>query len=264
MIPSEKKEGSPKESLRSAMRVVAVLGDVHGDWDAVLNACEQARAKGAVALVQVGDLGWSARLLAKVEAAPACLPVYAIEGNHEDFGFLGDLSRTRTMAPSLSFVGRGDVRNIGGWRIGFLGGAESVDKAYRKTRFSASTVSGEYLWWEEERVGAGDADRLISNARDGIDLLVTHSPPDCTIRQHFPPEGLRMFGLDPAKWTDPSALRVEACWKHLGCPPLICGHMHRAVTDGPVRILDINELTLVAATTISEPTAPSPESPRNQ
>lgn len=221
---------------------ICLLGDVHGDWRAVVMASLEARERGAAALIQVGDMGWSAGLLDRAKAMPPALPVYAIDGNHEDFGWLNTVTRGQTtqLAPNLTFVARGDVLTIAGRRVAFLGGAESVDKAWRKTRFQAPDLPGEYLWWPEERTSAGHVAQLAAAAP--VDLLVTHSPPDSIIRKHFPPEGLRMFGLDPAKWTDPSALNVEAVWNALGRPPLVCGHMHRPVRDDRITILDINEM----------------------
>jgi predicted phosphodiesterase len=231
----------------SVERTIALLGDVHGDWSAVVLAAQEAKREGASALIQVGDLGWSASLLERAQNVPACLPVYAIDGNHEDFGWLAERTggRTTTLASGLTFIARGDVCTIAGVRIAFLGGAESVDKKWRKTRFQAPEMSGEYLWWPDERITYEQADRLASGPR--VDLFVTHTPPDRVIRKHFPPEGLRMFGLDPATWTDPSALAVEAAWNVLGRPPLVCGHMHRAVRDENITILDINQLALWSA-----------------
>ena len=54
-----------------------------------------------------------------------------------------------------------------------------------------------------------------------------------------------MFGHDPAAWRDPSAINIETLWDAVGNPPLVCGHMHRSLVDGNVRILDINEVCIV-------------------
>jgi hypothetical protein len=79
----------------------------------------------------------------------------------------------------------------------------------------------------------------------GVDLMVTHTPPDWMIRKHFSPDGLRSFGIDPETWRDLSAEAVEQVWRELNEPPLVCGHMHRSVKDGKCRILDINEVMVI-------------------
>lgn len=249
------------ESNNDAMRErVAILGDVHGDWSVVVAASVAAKAQGAVALIQVGDMGWSAKLLGRAMNVPASLPVYAIDGNHEAFDWLrvNTQGRTTQLAPNLTFVGRGDVKFIGGWRIAFLGGAESVDKKWRKTRMQAPEVSGEYLWFPDERIDTPDVTRLLGIG--DVDLFITHTPPDTIIRRHFPASGLLMFDIDPRTWIDPSALAVEGAWERLGKPPLYCGHMHRSVRDesSRVTILDINEMLLVDnASHRAVPTSPS-------
>jgi len=235
--------------------MIMLLGDVHGDWDVVVRASDQAKRAGAAALVQVGDFGWSATIERLARAKPPTIPVYAIDGNHEDFGWLAERTRgwTTEVAPGLTFVGRGDVRTIAGIRIGFLGGAESVDKKWRRTRLQAPDIAGEFLWWPEERITAEQAARLRDAGR--VDLLVTHSPPDTVIRRQFPPSGLRMFDIDPAAWIDVSACAVELVRAALGNPPLVCGHMRGHVTDDGVTILDINEAVLLKRDFVVRPDA---------
>ena len=138
------------------------------------------------------------------------------------------------VAPNLFYVPRGTVMDVGGIKIGFLGGAASVDKMYR--------LRQNMHWSEDELIT--DEDIAKFDDVKSVDMLITHCPPQSVIQEHFDPRMLMYFGLTP-QWRDPSADKVEALWERLGKPPLVCGHMHKSVTDGNVRILDINEYITV-------------------
>jgi hypothetical protein len=124
--------------------------------------------------------------------------------------------------------------NLDGRRIGFLGGASSVDKRYR--------ISRNLDWFPEENITREDIEKFDNV--DLIDILITHCPPRRIISRNFNPNDLLFFGL-PNTWEDPNSILVEQLWDRLGNPKLYSGHMHRSVIDGNARILDINELIFV-------------------
>lgn len=212
--------------------MIFFLGDIHGEFRLLRKAHEIARAEGASAIIQVGDFGFRDGCEDDLERADFQVPIFAIDGNHDNFDYLGRFSGISEIASNVFYVPRGTLHEIDGRRIAFVGGASSVDKRFRLMR-------GE-PWFPQEVVTDEDIARL--NGVDSVDLLVTHVPPQCVIRRHFNPMVLvRYFGLPP-DWKDPSADRIEMLWRRLGTPPLICGHMHRSVVDGVVRILDFAEL----------------------
>ena len=94
-------------------------------------------------------------------------------------------------------------------------------------------------WFHDENITAEQADR--ARAWTNIDLMVTHVPPQSVITASANPVNKLQFGVS-IDWRDANADVVEDVWRHVGCPPLVCGHMHYAFTstDG-VRILDIDE-----------------------
>jgi predicted phosphodiesterase len=220
------------------------LGDIHGDIDALFNANDLAAQQDAIALIQVGDFGFTLQDLteaAKRRRRSFDVPTYLIDGNHEHFPEVAQWSRQPGLVPLIEnvfYVPRGTLVTINRLNIAFIGGACSVDKDIRLRQGMA--------WYPEEEVTDADIARLDNVS--AVDLLVTHVPPQSIIEKHFSRDALvYMFGLQRS-WTDPSALRIETLWQRLGKPPLICGHMHRSVIDGDVRILDINQvLTLPAA-----------------
>lgn len=209
---------------------IACIGDIHGAFN-ILKALV-AKLPQDVEVIQVGDFGFWPYLREEYDAPDR--PVRFIDGNHDHV-----LEVAGCDWPNAVFVPRGTVEVVDGRRVLFLGGATSVDRAWRHNKI------GRHAWFEEEVVTQEEADWAILNAGAGVDLMVTHTPPDWMIRKHFSPNGLRHFGINPNTWRDHAALRVEAVWRAVGEPQLVCGHMHKTVVDGQCRILDINEVYLL-------------------
>lgn len=214
--------------------MIALIGDIHGEFGPFANKVSGLSKD--IRVVQLGDFGWWPRMKPYWLQAKIDRPVLAIDGNHDH-----QVYAPVAAWPDAEFVPRGDVRKIDGRRVLFLGGATSVDRAWREPR------GEKHGWFDEEIPSEADVARALSNADavGGVDLMLTHTPPDWMIRKHFGPDGLRYFGHDPLTWRDVAAERIEQVWRTLDKPPLYCGHMHRGVVDGVCRILDIHELVIV-------------------
>jgi predicted phosphodiesterase len=213
---------------------IVILGDIHG-LSKVLGAVDEEVSKDSkvVAGIQVGDMGWYEDTLELFHRLDLKLPWYWIDGNHEDFSLL-KYKEVTEVAPNLFYVPRGTVMEIDGITVGFLGGAASVDKMYR--------LKQNMHWSEEELITDEDIAKFDGISK--VDLLITHCPPQSFIQKHFDPRFLLYFGLSES-WRDPSADKVEALWERLGKPPLVCGHMHKSITDDNIRLLDCNEYITV-------------------
>lgn len=223
--------------------MIAFLGDIHGDAATLLAKARSAHKDGATALIQVGDFGvYKFCLDAFFELGPLSpIPIYFIDGNHEDYRIVRSWPSTepKELVPGkLTYVPRGTVLTIGGLRVGFLGGAGSIDYNMR--------TEGSDWWPNEEQIKDEEVDKLI--AAGPVDVLAVHTPPRGFIDRYFDttPERARRsrlaFGAAP-DWVDPSADKVQRAWEALGKPPLYCGHMHAAIrVTEKVRLLDINEL----------------------
>ena len=210
------------------------LGDIHGD----LHILEDARRKTTGPLIQVGDFGFSPRTLAWLRGQSFDHPTYLMEGNHEVHALVPfESPGFHNIAPNCWIVGRGTVADIDGIRVGFMGGACSIDKAAR--------LSHGAHWSADEVVTDEQVDALIASviASGPVELLVTHTPPESLIVRHFDRmDKVRYFGVSPDWVGAGSSLRVDRLWDALGRPPLVCGHMHRTVAGDGYRMLDINEL----------------------
>lgn len=214
-----------------------VLGDIHGMFEVLEKLSSHLRPDDIV--VQVGDFGvnqhFSNETYANYTFKDINYKLIFIDGNHEHFPTIGtwDKDKLTEIAPNVFYAPRGLVMELDGKLVGFLGGAESVDKAWR-------TIGHD--WFPEERVSQDDVDLLVKNvAGRELDILFTHSPPKFTISANFPPLDEHSWGL-PLGWIDESAWKVSKAYWAVQPKKVYCGHMHKAVNHDNVRILDINEV----------------------
>lgn len=215
--------------------MIAFIGDIHGEFSALEKILDEIKKYPEItAVVQVGDFGFYPKLLNRMKEINPHIPVYAIDGNHEDFEMFDGLTDVTEIAPNIFFVPRGTVLEIDGRTIAFMGGAASVDKGIRLRR-------GMH-WDTRENITEEQVATFRENTKDRkIDIMITHVPPQSVIQKNFDPKGLMFFDL-PMSWRDKNADIIEELWGSLYYPQLICGHMHRSVIEGTARILDINEL----------------------
>jgi len=223
--------------------MLAILGDIHGDIATLKYSIDAAYDRGATALIQVGDFGLYNRDGIDSGFRRVCkgspIPVYFIDGNHDDctrWTEMTDVTQVFDDA-NLFYIPRGTVMQLDERRIGFLGGAASIDKNIRLQRG--------WHWDDREEVTQAQIDLLIKNAVGGpLDFLITHCPPSSVIHEHFDPMWKLRFGVG-LDWTDPSQELIETVWKELGFPFIISGHMHMPVVGMTYQIVDINEMIFV-------------------
>ncbi len=219
--------------------MIALVGDIHGSVEA-LQAVRVAHPD-VTAIVQVGDFGLRPQMVPDLG-----IPLYFMEGNHEHWPFLypyqkiADMSRDAgkklvpmEYAKNCWYVPRGCWLTLEGTRYFCAGGADSVDKAWQVRQGVWSPRES----WTPEEAGA-----ILTGGTP--DVFLFHGPPQGVIDRHFDPRVLTdFFGL-PATWRSPVAEYIEQLCQMHPAVPVYCGHMHRSVTDGPVRILAIGEVVL--------------------
>jgi hypothetical protein len=194
----------------SILSSLVVLGDLHGAYEMGLHAVAPYAQQLGSAVIQVGDLSWHPRY----PPPRPTFPVLFLDGNHD---FLPDLLACQApteVSPGWTYVPRGTVLEIAGFRVGCLGGADSIDAAFRRPGTD---------WWPEERLTEMQAERLLGSGP--VDLLITHTPP-ARVMRHM---GIGQPG--------PSAAVVDWIWERLGRPRLVCGHMHRKFSLGNMSVL---------------------------
>ena len=176
----------------AAVGKVMLLGDIHNKRQVLDAALRTAADEGCDVLVQVGDFwlqdrNWRSFAPAQaglmLSAVRSSIPVVVVDGNHEVWpcltAFLGrdDTAEARTggrplhLGGSLWWADRGSTWSWSNRRFGALGGTASPDRwlpqvaAYR---------------WEQETTTRQDLERLLDNATDGLDVLISHDAPTDT------------------------------------------------------------------------------------
>lgn len=211
--------------------MITIIGDIHAQYKKFVQLVLAAKLRGASCVIQVGDFGWYPANLKFFDNVTLALPTYVIDGNHEDHQYLEQFKTVTEVFPNLFFVPRGTVLTLDNRRIAFMGGAASVDKAYR--------LRNGWHWSEGENITVEE-----SKLFDGVkkpDIFITHCPPQSVIQEYFDPQTLVHYFDLPITWRDPNADIIENIWRSWNCPLVISGHMHRSVVNHTYRILDIDE-----------------------
>lgn len=223
--------------------MILLLGDIHGDFTVLQDAIQKAEQVGAVAVIQVGDFG-----LFRGDGAyngfhrvtqSAKVPVYFIEGNHDDCSRWIQHNEIYQVwdDANLFYVPRGTVMELDNRVIAFMGGAASIDKETR--------LRHGWHWDKNELLSQEQIDILFKNAEEKkVDIFITHCPPDSVITEYFDNSAKILFGVG-LDWVDPTQAQIEDMWHKLGTPEIFSGHMHKRVVGQNYRILDINELLAI-------------------
>ena len=166
-------------AVLASTRTLGLIGDAHGNLEFLIDASQKLTAAGAEVLVQLGDFGlvWDGlshelRQRARLNEVLRVLDrkLYIIAGNHENHNLIEsiepDAEGLRWLGTNLAFLPRaGRITITSGTRIGWLGGANSIDKDSRDR----------HSWWEQERITEADLEAL---GTDRLDILLGHDSPE--------------------------------------------------------------------------------------
>lgn len=232
--------------------IVMALGDTHGNRGFTKSAITWAGDNEVDRLVQVGDFGFWPRtnngqkFLHDVgkHAAETFVPLYFIDGNHEDHTYLKAL-RERNDGSGfiphgkypITYIERGTRWLWGDVWFGAFGGAFSIDRAWR------TEDSPQYGWFKEE---VPDESKIPSLGQ--VDVLFTHDSPI------IPPS---VYGYKHFKSDDTSKLSQRAVYEAMSAtkaPLLIHGHWHinerYRVHNTTVQALDCDGNSLYSAAVV--------------
>lgn len=156
-----------------------ILGDVHGCWGDMNVTIARAlrRNPDITHIVQVGDYGYGSWphskgkpfVASKSFFGPTEMELYNnveklwIDGNHENFDQL-EIDKG-AWQPGWTYMPRGSVIEVDGYRVMFFGGAASIDKAHR--------VEGS-SWWRQEDITYRQVQETIDSVDGNIDALFSH------------------------------------------------------------------------------------------
>ena len=139
--------------------MIYITGDTHGSFERVENFCQRFNTKNDDIMIILGDAGINFSgprydRLKKRQLEELPITIFAIHGNHEQRPFTiesykeqvwnGGMVYYEEEFPSILFSKDGEVYNLNGLKTIVMGGAYSIDKAYR--------LAYGYGWWEDEPV----------------------------------------------------------------------------------------------------------------
>ena len=169
------------------MSRIFITGDTHGDIDFhKLNSKNFPQGKELTKedyVIVCGDFGicWDGGAQDKYlrewyESKP--WTTLFIDGNHENFSLLSQYpeedffgGKVHRISPSILHLERGEIFMLNGKTFFAMGGASSIDKAYRRVGVS---------WWPEEIPSEEEflnGNKNLSLHDDKVDIILTHTAP---------------------------------------------------------------------------------------
>jgi predicted phosphodiesterase len=186
---------------------VLVVGDVHGEFgrlNALLNQ------KKPDLTICCGDFGYWPNMkgcepLTNIKLQ-GCQKLLFCDGNHEDHWALRDRT-TNELAPNIFYKPRGSVHLLDDGRtIMFMGGADSIDKGWRKLGVD---------WFPQEVIRAKDMMNLLDVK---VDIFITHTCPSELV--------MTMVKYYPEKTYEPSNEALSQLWDIYKPELWFFGHWH--------------------------------------
>jgi predicted phosphodiesterase len=236
---------------------IMMLGDTHGDRGFTTGALRYCADNQIDRVIQVGDFGFWPRInngqrflysVASVSAEVG-VPLYFIDGNHEDHTYLSSMVKRSEdgfvpFKPNycddgevIWYIPRGTRFEIEGTVFGAFGGAFSIDRHLRGVEGNP-----QFGWFSNEVPDETKIENLGT-----VDVLLTHDSPT------VPPS---MFNVGFKKDPDSEMCQktVRAALNASRAKLLVHGHWHvndRYVVDGvPVQALDMNGSSLYDAAVV--------------
>ena len=211
--------------------MIYITGDTHGEFGNVAHFCEQAQTGKRDILIILGDAGINyyggerdAEKKKILEALP--ITIFAIHGNHEmrpqsipayhEVEWHGGSVYVEDAYPHILFAKDGEVYDLDGKRTFVIGGAYSVDKAYR-------ILSG-YGWWPDEQPSEEikrKVEEKLAELSWDVDVVLTHTAPLCyePIEVFLPGINQRMVDKSTEAW-------LAVIERQLEYQKWYCGHYH--------------------------------------
>lgn len=204
---------------------VAVVGDLHGDfrWLDILARSLRTLAPDITTMLQLGDWWMDPDTTDEALDGTGVERIYVTLGNHEPWDQITPLLDAQPghavrVSDITWLLPRPARLTIGGRSVLSLGGAASVDKAWRQEGVS---------WWQDEEITREHVADAIAGGP--ADLILTHESPARTpVRAVREILRTNPFGFpeDAVADSAKSRARVAKVWDSLFPDLLIHGHMH--------------------------------------
>ena len=209
---------------------IGFFGDIHGRVHKFYHVLEKVIQEYQISVaIQVGDFGISKKAIRILDALGGFLiPVYFVDGNHEDFRFLWramkkGINKKWETDYNLFYQPRGSTLEIQGVKMGFFGGALHIGRPQK-------IIKGNVITTEELNRA------VIEFSRFSPDILVTHSCPagigvgmqGLEIHYWGVVNHILMAGFDPGPKADCGETQHALLWNQMSQRPKlwVYGHFH--------------------------------------
>jgi len=223
---------------------IGFFGDIHGRVHQFYHVLQKVIEEYGISVaIQVGDFGISKKAIRMLDALDGFpIPVYFVDGNHEDFRFLWramkkGINKKWEKEYNLYYQPRGSTLEIQGVKLGFFGGALHIGRPQK-------IIKGNVITTDELNRA------VIAFSRFSPDILVTHSCPagigvgmqGLEIHYWGVVNHILMAGFDPGPKADCGEIQHALLWNQMSQRPKlwVYGHFHEQ------KITDIDETTFVS------------------
>lgn len=170
--------------------MIYITGDTHGniDFQKLKRYFNNRYSTTKDYLIILGDAGivWSEEDCYISDYNYIGPTVLFIDGNHENFELLNKYpvvqykgAKCHRLSKNVYHIFRGEIININNLSFFCMGGATSIDKAYRQNRIT---------WWKEENISYSDIENALENLKKikyRVDYVLSHCAPSNVVKKMF-------------------------------------------------------------------------------
>lgn len=199
--------------------MIIFVGDIHGEWgqfNSFMNE-QYSKYKEPITFIICGDVAyfWLNEPEPKIKRPPYCKIIW-VPGNHEQWDIIDtySLGELHELQDGVFLATFGAIQVIGGYKVMFCGGAESVDKNSRTPFID---------WFPQEIITNKDMNFLFDNVhQQKVDILISHTCPT----RVFPFLSHKIDWLEE-KSSDPSTVALDIIVERFRPDLCVFGHFHR-------------------------------------
>ena len=207
-----------------------ITGDLHGEFSRLERFCEKMETTVDDIMIVLGDAGinfaggfWDRLKKERLTLLPITL--FCIHGNHEqrpdtlpsycEREWCGGNVYVEVAYPNILFAKDGDVYDLNGYQTIVIGGAYSIDKAFRTPGVS---------WWNDEQPSE-EIKRRVETQLDRhhwmLDAVLSHTTP-----LKYEPRETFIPGFDQSKVDTSTEAWLGEIEAKLSYRAWYCGHFH--------------------------------------
>jgi len=211
--------------------MIYITGDTHGRFERIAEFCEHMHTTKDDILIILGDAGinyngWVYDEPKKKYLDALPITIFAIHGNHEQRPYTigtykeklwhGGRVYYEDLHPHILFADDGEIFDLDGLRTIVIGGAYSIDKAYR-LRYG-------FGWWEDEQpsdIIKEYVEEQLDRMDWHIDVVLSHTTP-----LKYEPVEVFLPGIDQSTVDKSTEEWLDSIEDRLDYKKWYCGHYH--------------------------------------